>query len=257
VAKKQSLIQDLVDLVKGLFMNDEKPDQRERRQEAEERFPEGGNSYGPPSGNPSSGVPLHQAYAPINPAPTCGWKAENLGVLDELSQESKQSLAVLAAMQPVLATMQPVLATMNPALTSLKTAQDQTSQFNAEILAVCRETLAKVNDKPSAGKDPSDMLLRDLLQILDQVTTVFLSTKDENLGEVRKSLQTLVSRYGILENSPLAGTNFDPNEAEGIAIKKTDDAAMDGKIAEVKQAGYFASGRRLRFAKVSVYQFQS
>lgn len=249
MAKKQSLIQDLVDLVKGLFMNDEKPSYREGQAEAEPRNPETAETYGPPRGNSGSGVPFHQTSAPIPVAPVpaapvpCSWRGENSVVLDELSRESKQSLAVLANVQP--------------ALTSLKTSQDQTSQFSAEILAVCRETLAKVNDKPSAGKDPSDMLLRDLLQILDQVTSVFLSTKDENLGEVRKSLQTLVSRYGILESSPLAGTNFDPNEAEGIAIKKTDDAAMDGKIAEVRQAGYFASGRRLRFAKVSVYQYQS
>ncbi|MGK7313182.1 MAG: nucleotide exchange factor GrpE [Candidatus Longimicrobiales bacterium M2_2A_002] len=103
-------------------------------------------------------------------------------------------------------------------------------------------------------------LVGSLLDVLDDLQRVAEGGEDveaegvlEGVRLVEKKMMTVLESAGL---SPVdaEGSRFDPELMEALGMVPTDDAELDGQVADVFQRGYMLRDMLLRPARVRVYQ---
>ncbi len=103
-------------------------------------------------------------------------------------------------------------------------------------------------------------LVGSLLDVLDDLQRVAEGGEDveaeavlEGVRLVEKKMMTVLESAGL---SPVdaEGSRFDPERMEALGMVPTEDAGLDGQVADVFQRGYMLRDMLLRPARVRVYQ---
>lgn len=96
-------------------------------------------------------------------------------------------------------------------------------------------------------------VVQKLLPILDTFETAQVHLKDSGLAIAISQLKAVFTEEGLVEISPKAGDEFDPELHE--AIDSVEEPKNAGKIAEVYTKGWrFNEGAVVRYSKVRVYK---
>ena len=103
-------------------------------------------------------------------------------------------------------------------------------------------------------------LVGSLLDVLDDLQRVAEGGEDveaegvlEGVRLVEKKMMTVLESAGL---SPVEaeGSRFDPELMEALGMVPTEEAELDGQVADVFQRGYMLRDMLLRPARVRVYQ---
>ncbi|WP_170211669.1 nucleotide exchange factor GrpE [Saccharothrix australiensis] len=103
--------------------------------------------------------------------------------------------------------------------------------------------------------------LRDLVKLADDWRSRRAALADEGDGglaglcdEVVEDVTLVLERQGVDEFHPEVGAGFDRHEQRSVGTRPTDDADLDGRVAEVRRPGYRVGAKVVRFAEVVVFK---
>lgn len=106
-------------------------------------------------------------------------------------------------------------------------------------------------DKKEFEKRASELIVRDLLPVLDDLVRAQKHLVDEGLGMAIGHFTGVLEKFGVQEINTARGDEFDASIHEAL---ETREGGKEGTIAEVLSPGYkWDDGRVLRPARVAVY----
>lgn len=118
-----------------------------------------------------------------------------------------------------------------------------------------------LREKADLMKNAAEKTLNGLLPIVDDFERGLQATREtEEAGAVREGMELIYQKFvkfladnGVKEMDTAAGTDFDADMHEAIAMVPSPDPAQKGKIIDTTQKGYTLNGDKvLRHAKVVV-----
>jgi molecular chaperone GrpE (heat shock protein) len=101
--------------------------------------------------------------------------------------------------------------------------------------------------------------LRELIKLADDWRSRSVAVREDAdpgrlCADVVEDVTMILGRQGIDAFAVEAGTEFDRYQHRAVGTRATEDAALDGRVAEVRRPGYRDEERVVRFAEVVVYK---
>lgn len=138
----------------------------------------------------------------------------------------------------------------NPEIVKLQEKyQDMENSYKRAVADYTNLTRRTEEEKEKIIKFANASLLKDILEILDDLEQSQTHIKDEGIDKIVEKFTKILSDYGV-ESFESENDNFDPNLHE--AIESVDGPS--GKIIKVHRKGYTMLGKVLRPALVAVGQ---
>ncbi len=103
-------------------------------------------------------------------------------------------------------------------------------------------------EKKTVAFEASSQVIRDFLEILDDMEKAEEFVRDKGLVLVKEKFRKMLEKWGVKEIE-VEGKIFDPEVAEVI---DTVEGEEENKVVKVFQKGYKRDGKVMRVAKVQV-----
>ena len=126
---------------------------------------------------------------------------------------------------------------------------EQLKEKYLRALADYQNLLRRFEEEKSAiAFEASSQVIRDFLEVLDDMEKAEEFVKDKGLSLVKEKFKKLLEKWGV-EEIEVEGRSFDPEVAE---VVDTVEGEEENKVVKVFQKGYKRDGKVIRVAKVQV-----